>query len=314
MEDRNFQGILCQYVSEWFLISEKLASRYACVLFLLHARFEVHPTHKITAFLTWHDLLFFASVLMCHWCPQRQVQEQLKRASSKMTANSNSNNTISDLTPMMDSFVTTPLPVPAPVPVLTPMTSNETLLGTSTSSNNSAGINYGFVDNGAEIGLRVDGEWPSIGFLQEKLQPMSVRATIGADLSHKMTNSLRDLKAHLINDNETLANYRHEIMQRLGQFYEKKELEELQVKLYLIVHGVRSTYFSELYDSNTYRVHTCNCCDLFVLQFLTIGAGLSQPKELKDLLENLIVMVIRVLKDCEMKQHQLNQVFSALIE
>lgn len=50
------------------------------------------------------------------------------------------------------------------------------------------------------------------------------------------------------------------------------------------------------------------------LQLLTIGAGLSQPKELKDVLENLIVMIVRVLKDCRVQAAQLNDVFSALIE
>lgn len=50
------------------------------------------------------------------------------------------------------------------------------------------------------------------------------------------------------------------------------------------------------------------------MQFLTIGAGLSQPKELKDLLENLITMIVRVLKDCGVQLNQLNDLFSALIE
>lgn len=49
-------------------------------------------------------------------------------------------------------------------------------------------------------------------------------------------------------------------------------------------------------------------------QLLTIGAGLSQLKELKDLLANLILMVARVLKDCRVQAAQLNDVFSALIE
>lgn len=47
---------------------------------------------------------------------------------------------------------------------------------------------------------------------------------------------------------------------------------------------------------------------------MTIGAGLSQPKELKDLLGNLITMVIRVLKDCNIQSSQLSDVFAALIE
>lgn len=49
-------------------------------------------------------------------------------------------------------------------------------------------------------------------------------------------------------------------------------------------------------------------------QLLTIGAGLSQPKELKDLLESLITMVVRVLKDCGVQLNQLNDLFSTLIE
>ncbi|RHY52598.1 hypothetical protein DYB30_011373 [Aphanomyces astaci] len=64
-----------------FLISEKLAAKYACVVFLIHGRFEVHPSHKVVGFLTWNDLQFFAALLMGHW-----VAPSIKRHHSKLQA------------------------------------------------------------------------------------------------------------------------------------------------------------------------------------------------------------------------------------
>lgn len=49
-------------------------------------------------------------------------------------------------------------------------------------------------------------------------------------------------------------------------------------------------------------------------QLLTIGAGLSQPKEMKDFLGNLVTMVIRVLHDCRVDKPGIDTLFSALIE
>ncbi|GMF20613.1 unnamed protein product [Phytophthora lilii] len=243
VEDRNFHGLPSRAVSELFLLSEQLASKYACLLFILHTRLQVHPQHPVTGFLTWHDLRFFAALLMTHWLPQRKTLTKLmfpKGASSK--------DTVGDV-----------------------------------------------VENGAQIALRATntGEWPAIGFLQEKLQPTSVRETVGLDLSHPLTNCLRDLKAHLINDNDVLRVYREKIMARLrssatmkgAQSDSTHGLNELESKLYLVVHG-----------------------------FLTIGAGLSQPKELQHLLEHLLTRVVRVLHDCEINKSQLNSLFSALID
>ncbi|DAZ96984.1 TPA: hypothetical protein N0F65_012116 [Lagenidium giganteum] len=246
LEDRNFQGLLCSVISESLRISEKLASKFTCLIFLIHARFDVHPTHRTTGFLTWDDLLFFAAVMMTHWLPQRKPLQQLARAKS------------ASATPA----------TPAP-----------------TSTHKTLQQLPSVVDNAATIGLRVENEWPTLGFLQERLQPLSVRATVGIDLGPKMTNSLRDLKAHLINDSEMLAVYRKYIMEEMLETYSAKELKELKVKLYLVVHGL-----------------------------LTIGAGLSQPKEFKDFLENLFTMVVRVLKDCRVRGPQLNSLFSALID
>ncbi|KAE9026557.1 hypothetical protein PR003_g10862 [Phytophthora rubi] len=243
VEDRNFHGLPCRAVSELFLLSEPLASKYACLLFILHTRFQVHPQHPVTGFLTWPDLRYFAALLMTHWLPQRKT-----------------------LTKLMF-----PKGAPNKEPV------------------------EDVVENGAQIALRSPstGDWPAIGFLQEKLQATSVRETVGLDLSHPLINCLRDLKAHLINDNDVLRVYREKIMARLRSWAaaegtlsdSARSLGELESKLYLVVHG-----------------------------FLTIGAGLSQPKELQHLLEHLLTRVVRVLHDCEISKLQLNGLFSALVD
>ncbi|KAG6615087.1 Acidic fibroblast growth factor intracellular-binding protein [Phytophthora cinnamomi] len=243
VEDRNFHGLPCRAVNELFLLSEQLASKYACLLFILHTRFQVHPQHPVTGFLTWPDLRFFAALLMTHWLPQRKTLSKLKFPKGASTKDTDED----------------------------------------------------VVENGAQIALRSPstGDWPAIGYLQEKLQPTSVRETVGLDLSHPLTNCLRDLKAHLINDNDVLRVYREKIMARLrssaaaeGTLGDSvRSLGELEIKLYLVVHG-----------------------------FLTIGAGLSQPKELQHLLEHLLTQVVRVLHDCEISKPQLNGLFSALID
>ncbi|KAK1943210.1 Acidic fibroblast growth factor intracellular-binding protein [Phytophthora citrophthora] len=244
VEDRNFHGLPCRAVSELFLLSETLSSKYACLLFILHTRFQVHPQHPVTGFLTWSDLRFFAALLMTHWLPQRKRLSKLQFHKGPPDKDTEE-----------DSVV----------------------------------------ENGAQIALRSPstGEWPAIGFLQEKLQPTSVRETVGLDLSHPLTNCLRDLKAHLINDNDVLRVYREKIMSQLRSWAAAKgtlsesahSLSELESKLYLVVHG-----------------------------FLTIGAGLSQPKELQHLLEYLLARVVRVLHDCEVTKSQLNALFSALVD
>ncbi|KAF1777329.1 Acidic fibroblast growth factor intracellular-binding protein [Phytophthora cactorum] len=223
VEDRNFHGLPCRAISELFLLSEQLSSKYACLLFILHTRFQVHPQHPVTGFLTWPDL---------PPVPQGKTKD-----------------TVEDTV----------------------------------------------VENGAQIALRSPstGDWPTIGFLQEKLQPTSVRETVGLDLSHPLTNCLRDLKAHLINDNDVLRVYRENVMDCLRSWAAAKgtlsssarSLDELESKLYLVVHG-----------------------------FLTIGAGLSQPKELQHLLEYLLTRVVRVLHDCEITKSQVNALFSALVD
>ncbi|KUF81290.1 Acidic fibroblast growth factor intracellular-binding protein [Phytophthora nicotianae] len=244
VEDRNFHGLPCRAVSELFLLSEQLSSKYACLLFILHTRFQVHPQHPVTGFLTWPDLRFFSALLMTHWLPQRNTL-------SKLQFPKGTKDTVEDTVHV--------------------------------------------VENGAQIALRSPStrEWPTIGFLQEKLQPTSVRETVGLDLSHPLTNCLRDLKAHLINDNDVLRVYRENIMTRVRSWTAAKgtlsesarSLDELESKLYLVVHG-----------------------------FLTIGAGLSQPKELQHLLEYLLTRVVRVLHDCEIVKSQVNALFGALVD
>lgn len=209
MEDRNFQGIACQSISELFLISESLASKYACVMFLQHARLEIHPTHAAAGFLTWQDLLFVAALLMVHWIPQRKRLPQLSHTTNDPTALSLS------VSPNPRSFPTDSAP-----------------------SNNNPLV---LIENAATLALRSPrGDWPSLTLLQDKLPPRSVRATMGLDLSPKMTNCLRDLKAHLINDGEMLAIYRQRVMRQLAasSIRSEKDLHNLSVKLYLVVHGV----------------------------------------------------------------------------
>ncbi|CAH0477538.1 unnamed protein product [Peronospora belbahrii] len=244
VEERNFHGLLCHAVSEHFLLSEQLASKYACLLFIMHTRFQVHPQHSDTGFLTWLDLRFVAVLLMTHWLPQQ------KRLSKLMFPNGSISKD-----PIADTVV----------------------------------------DNGAEIALRSPhtGEWPAIVFLQEKLQPTSVWETVGLDISHPFANCLRDLKAHLINDNDTLRVLRDEILARMrswttgtGALRESaSSLDELESKMYLVLHG-----------------------------FLTIGAGLSQPKEFQHLLEHLLTRVVRVLHDCKIMKGQLDALFSAIVD
>ncbi|CEG42958.1 acidic fibroblast growth factor intracellular-binding protein [Plasmopara halstedii] len=151
------------------------------------------------------------------------------------------------------------------------------------------------VSNGAQIVLRSPStkEWPRIDFLQERLQPTSVRETIGLELSHPLTNCLRDLKAYLINDNDVLRMYQENVISRLrcsatanGTLSRySRSLNKLESNLHLVVHG-----------------------------FLTIGAGLSQPKELQHFLEYLFTRVVRVLHNCVMTKSLLDKIFTALID
>ncbi|CAI5725883.1 unnamed protein product [Peronospora destructor] len=226
------------------LLSEQLASTYACLLFILHTRFQVHPHHPDAGFLTWSDLRFFAVLLMTHWLPQRKRLPKLMFPDGSISK---------------DAAADT------------------------------------VVENGAQIALRSPstGEWPAISFLQERLQPTSVWETVGLDLSHPLTNCLRDLKVHLINDDDVLKVFREKVLTRLRLWTAAKgmlrenasSIDELESKLYLVVHG-----------------------------FLTIGAGLSQPKEFQHLLEHLLTRVVRVLHDCKIMKPQLNALCSALVD
>lgn len=198
MEDRSFQGVVSKQISEQFLVSDALASVYACVMFLQHARLEVHPTNEAAGFLGWRDLLFFAALIMTHWVPQRRAISALQRLTSSEQH-----------------------PAKRTVPPSKVV-----------------------VENGAEIALRSDQQWPPIELLQDRVVPASVRATVGLDLGTRMTNSLRDLKAHLINDSDVLAVYRRRVVEKVNAATDAHEqpsesLRHLKVKLYLVVHGVR---------------------------------------------------------------------------
>ncbi|KAF0709997.1 hypothetical protein AaE_012703, partial [Aphanomyces astaci] len=166
-EKNNFQGPLTRLIMDQFLISEKLAAKYACVVFLIHGRFEVHPSHKVVGFLTWNDLQFFAALLMGHW-----VAPSIKRHHSKLQAK-------------------------AAASVLTESSSLLCLRRRP--------------DAAASATNDLD-PWPSVAVLEARVTPLSARACVGVDLNQRMTNSLRDLKAHFLNDVETLTEYRNMVM------------------------------------------------------------------------------------------------------
>ncbi|CAI5710226.1 unnamed protein product [Hyaloperonospora brassicae] len=245
VEDRNFHGSVGRTISDLFLLSEQLASEYACLLFILHTRFQVHPQHPDTGFLTWSDLCYIAALLMTHWLPQRTTFPKLTYSNKALATT----NVVGDTV----------------------------------------------VENGAQLALRSlsTGEWPTTGMLQETLQPTSVWETVGLDPSHLLANCLRDLKAHLINDNDVLKTYRDNIIARVQAWTAAEgtlrnivyTFDELESKLYLVVHGL-----------------------------LTIGAGLSQPKEFQHLLEHLLTRVVYVLHECGVMKPQLNALFSAFVD
>ncbi|TDH72053.1 uncharacterized protein CCR75_009223 [Bremia lactucae] len=242
VEDRNFSGLACRAVSEQFLLSGQLASMYACLLFILHTRLQVHPLHPVTGFLTSSDLHFIAALLMTHWLTQRKKLAKVHYSQTTDTK--------------FDDLV---------------------------------------VKCGAQIALRSPStkEWPTLELLRDRLQPTSVMETIGLDLSHPLTNCLRDLKAHLINDTDVLQLYRDSIISRLRSWAIASDAQEekgifltkLESNLLLVVHG-----------------------------FLTIGAGLSQPKELQLFVEYLITRVVRVLHRSKIPFSMLDDFFSAVID
>jgi hypothetical protein len=242
LEERNFQGILYRAICDQFLISERLAAKYACVVFLLHGRFEVHPSHKLVGFLTWHDLLFFAALLMGHWVAPsiKRSQQFLKSPKSQSVPKT-----------IMDSLVS--------------LAEGSTLLC---------------------VRNHPGAAWPSLSFLEAHVTPIaSVRTCIGADLNQRMTNALRDLKAHFLNDVETLTEYRNVVMATLLLKLQPEQLDHLGLKMLPIARGL-----------------------------LTIGAGLSQPKELKDVVEDLIDAAGLVFKDSKLRLVDIDVVFSSLID
>ncbi|ETV94818.1 hypothetical protein H310_11486 [Aphanomyces invadans] len=237
LEEKNFQGPLTRLICEQFLISEKLAAKYACVVFLLHGRFEVHPSHKLVGFLSWHDVQFFAALLMGHW-----VAPSTKRHHhSKLDA-------AASVKPLSFSVLTE---------------------SSSTLSN----------DGHSSL------DWPNLAFLEARVTPMSARACVGVDLNQRMTNSLRDLKAHFLNDADTLNEYRNLVMSVLQVSLHGNQLEHLGLKMLVVIRGL-----------------------------LAIGAGLSQPKELKDLIEDLVDAAGIVFKDSKLRLDDIDVIFSALIE
>ncbi|RHY32784.1 hypothetical protein DYB32_002254 [Aphanomyces invadans] len=181
---KNFQGPLTRLICEQFLISEKLAAKYACVVFLLHGRFEVHPSHKLVGFLSWHDVQFFAALLMGHWVApstKRHHHSKLDAAAASVK--------------------------PLSFSVLTESSSLLCLRRHRRGDEMSSTLS---TDGHSSL------DWPNLAFLEARVTPMSARTCVGVDLNQRMTNSLRDLKAHFLNDADTLNEYRNLVMVRFS--------------------------------------------------------------------------------------------------
>lgn len=84
MEDRNFQGHLSQSLMVDFSLSESLAWRYTCLVFLMHSRFQLHPSKRRTSVLSLRDLEFFAAVMFQLWV--RLPTESTKAPSHRHSA------------------------------------------------------------------------------------------------------------------------------------------------------------------------------------------------------------------------------------
>ncbi|OQR97083.1 hypothetical protein ACHHYP_20635 [Achlya hypogyna] len=244
LEERNFQGCAARAICDHFLISERLAAKYACVVFLVHGRFEVHMSHKSVSFLTWTDLQFFAALLMGHW-----VAPSAKRHAG-----------------------------PAKLACKT-LAASLALLAEG-SALHALRLCRRVADPSPDAA-----QWPSLAWLEAKVTPMSARHCVGVDLNPRMTNALRDLKAHFLNDVETLTEYRNLVMLELQAKLLPEQLDHLGLKMLPIARGL-----------------------------LTIGAGLSQPKELKDLIEDLVDAAGHVFKDSKLRLPDVDLVFSALID
>ncbi|KDO19038.1 hypothetical protein SPRG_14375 [Saprolegnia parasitica CBS 223.65] len=234
LEEKNFQGCIARAISDHFLISDRLAAKYAGIVFLVHGRFEVHMTHKTVGFLTWSDLQFFAALLMGHW--------------------------------------------------VTPSTKRH--LGPTKLACKTLSASIAVLAEGSALHCdTTETDWPSLSHLETKVTPMSARYCVGVDLNQRMTNALRDLKAHFLNDVETLTEYRNIVMLELQAKLQPEQLDHLGLKMLPIARGL-----------------------------LTIGAGLSQPKELKDLIEDLVDAAGHVFKDSKLRLTDIDLVFSALID
>ncbi|OQS07057.1 calcyphosin [Thraustotheca clavata] len=260
LEEKNFQGNMCRAICDHFLISERLAAKYACIVFLLHGRFEVHPSHKTVGFLGWNDLQFFAALLMDHWVAPSNKRNQ---TTAHLTAQTNCK-TIS-----------------ASIALLAEGSSLHCLRYRHRIQSDGGSRSR----SPSRIMDSHETDWPTLSYLETKMTPMSARHCIGIDLNQRMTNALRDLKAHFLNDIETLTEYRNIIMTELQAKLQPDQLDHLGLKMLPIARGL-----------------------------LTIGAGLSQPKELKDLIEDLVEAAGHVFKDSKLHLEDVDLVFSALID
>ena len=63
------------------------------------------------------------------------------------------------------------------------------------------------------VALRKDRVWPPLCLLREEMKPISVWLSSGLDLDQHLTSPLRDSKAHLINDQESITSDNRNAMQ-----------------------------------------------------------------------------------------------------
>jgi len=67
LDERNFEGNITHTITEQFLVPWALAERYTCILFLLYNRFQIQSGRKRTSFLDLSDLEFCTALIIAHW-------------------------------------------------------------------------------------------------------------------------------------------------------------------------------------------------------------------------------------------------------
>ena len=91
-----------------------------------------------------------------------------------------------------------------------------------------------------DVALRKVGVWPSLCLLREEMKPISVWLSSGLDLDQHFTSPLRDSKAHLINDQESMTSDNRNVMQRIGPTLSKQEIASVSERLDVMLQGLRT--------------------------------------------------------------------------